>query len=144
MMTKDYAMAYTEVLEILKHVPEEDVSKIPTQKIEFYKSNCDQNYDYKLDSSKEFKNQKMSKITKAILANIYRDYWAPLDEKEQIILREKRDIEELERYKKSETTPNEIFPYKNKYQEKTEEINYPVKMEKESFFKKIFNFLFGK
>ena len=67
MITKEYAMAYTEVIEILKYVPDEDVKKIPEEKIEFYRSNMDNEYDYKLDMTKEFEQQKMSDITKAIL-----------------------------------------------------------------------------
>ena len=49
MITKEYAMAYTEVIEILKHVPEEDVQKIPKEKLNFYRSNMDIEYNYKLD-----------------------------------------------------------------------------------------------
>ena len=33
MVTKEYAMAYTEVVEILKHVSDEDVKKIPEEKL---------------------------------------------------------------------------------------------------------------
>ena len=33
MITKEYAMAYTEVIEILKYVPDEDVQKIPKEKL---------------------------------------------------------------------------------------------------------------
>ena len=33
MITKEYAMAYTEVIEILKYVPDEDVQKILKKKL---------------------------------------------------------------------------------------------------------------
>ena len=65
MITKEYAMAYTEVIEILKYVPDEDVQKIPEEKLEFYKTNMDKEYKYNLDMTKEFKEQEMSEITKA-------------------------------------------------------------------------------
>ena len=32
-----YAMAYTEVFELLKYFPEEQLSRIPAEKIEFFK-----------------------------------------------------------------------------------------------------------
>ena len=35
-----YSMAYTEVLEILKHLPAEDLAKIPLEEIEFLKENA--------------------------------------------------------------------------------------------------------
>ena len=83
MITKEYAMAYAEVIEILKHVSYEDVNKIPKEKLDFYKINMDKEYNYKLDMTKEFEEQEMSDITKAILANIFRDYWATPYQKEK-------------------------------------------------------------
>ena len=41
MITKEYAMAYTEVIEILKYVPDEDVQKIPNEKLEFFGPNLE-------------------------------------------------------------------------------------------------------
>ena len=38
-MTNAYTRAYTEVLEILSHFSKEEYAKIPTKKIEFYRSN---------------------------------------------------------------------------------------------------------
>ena len=100
MITKEYAMAYTEVIEILKYVPDEDVQKIPKEKIEFYKNNMDNEYNYKLDMTKEFKEQEMSDITKAILANIFRDYWATPYQREKIEAKEKYELNKLEEEKR--------------------------------------------
>ena len=84
MIPKEYAMAYTEVIEILKHVQKEDIQKIPEEKLKFYKANMDNEYNYKLDMTKKFEEQEISDITKAILANIFRDYWAIPYQKERI------------------------------------------------------------
>ena len=46
MINTIYAKAYTEVLEIIKHFPEEEYNKIPKEKIEFYKANRDKNYNF--------------------------------------------------------------------------------------------------
>ena len=89
MVTKEYAMAYKEVIEILKYVPDEDVAKIPEEKLNFYKENMDIDYDYKIDEEKEFEEQEMSDITKAVLANIFRDYWATPYQRERILAKEK-------------------------------------------------------
>ena len=72
MITKEYAKAYKEVVTILSYVPEEDLQKIPQDKINFYLENMDEEYEYVLDENIEFEEQSMSDITKAILANIFR------------------------------------------------------------------------
>lgn len=142
MITKEYAMAYTEVSEILKYVPDEDVNKIPKEKLEFYKSNMDNEYSYKLDMTKEFEEQEMSDITKAILANIFRDYWATPYQKEIIEKKEKYDLEKLEEEKREKYNPDNIF--KNKLEETVvENTNLPAEIKKETFFKKLISFIKG-
>ena len=162
MITKEYAMAYTEVSEILKYVPDEDVNKIPKEKLEFYKSNMDNEYSYKLDMTKEFEEQEMSDITKAILANIFRDYWATpyqkeiieekMKEKSSYVLsqyqkeiieeKEKYDLEKLEEEKREKYNPDNIF--KNKLEETVvENTNLPAEIKKETFFKKLISFIKG-
>ena len=142
MITKEYRLAYTEVVEILKYVPDEDAQKIPKEKLDFYKTNMDNEYNYKLDMTKEFEEQEMSDITKAILANIFRDYWATPYQKERIEAKEKYDLEKLEDEKREKYNPNNIF--KNK-QEQTvvENTNLPIEIKKETFFKKLIIFIKG-
>lgn len=113
MVTKEYAMAYTEVVEILKYVSDEDIHKIPEEKLEFYKSNMDTEYKYTIDMTKEFKEQEMSEITKAILANIFRDYWATPYQRDRIKAKEKYDLNKLEQEKRDKYNPDNIFK-KNK------------------------------
>ena len=142
MINKEYAMAYKEIIEILKYVPDEDVSKIPQEKLDFYKENMDNNYDYKIDESKEFEEQEMSEITKAVLANIFRDYWATPYQKERIIAKEKYDLEKLEEEKREKYNPDEIFKNRKKEEIQNEEINnLPVEVKKENFFKKLISFI---
>ena len=133
-------MAYTEVIEILKHVPDEDVKKIPKEKLEFYKTNMKNDYNYKLDITKEFAEQEMSDITKAILANIFRDYWATPYQKERIEAQEKYYLEKLEEEKRKKYNPDDIF--KNKQEPIiVENTNLPEKIKKETFFKKLISFI---
>ena len=140
MITKEYAMAYTEVIEILKHVPDEDIAKIPKDKIDFYNNNMDNEYNYKLDMTKEFEEQEMSDVTKAILANIFRDYWATPYQRERIEAKEKYDLEKLEEEKREKYNPDDIF--KNR---QTRGINnnpnLPVEIKKENFFKRLISFI---
>lgn len=140
MITKDYAMAYTEVIEILKYVPEEDVKKIPEEKISFYKRHMDKEYDYELDMTKEFEEQDMSEITKAILANIFKDYWATPYQKERIEAKEKYDLEKLEEEKRQKYNSDNLFKNK-KVENVLENNNLPIEIKQESIFKKLINFI---
>jgi len=142
MITKEYSMAYTEVIEILKYVPDEDVQKIPEEKLNFYKTNMDNEYNYTLDMTKEFEEQEMSDITKAILANIFRDYWATPYQKERIEAKEKYDLEKLEEEKRDKYNPDNIFKKKQK-ETVVENTNLPVEIKKETFFKKLISFIKG-
>ena len=47
-----YAIAYREVLEILKHIPIEDYNKIPKNEIELFEAYADNNYTFNYDTSK--------------------------------------------------------------------------------------------
>ena len=51
-MSNNYKKAYSEILEIIKYLPEEERKKIPVEKIKFFEENCDKNYEFKYDSSK--------------------------------------------------------------------------------------------
>ena len=141
MVNNDYAKAYTEVLEILKCIPKDDFDKIPKEKIEFYQKNMDKNYNYIIDESVNFNEQSISDITKAILANIFRDYWATEYQKERILAKEKYDIEKLEQEKKERYNSDNIF--KNAALEEREEIRETalVEYKKQNFFNKILNII---
>lgn len=43
-MNSNYAKAYTEVLEILNYLSKEEYSKIPEEKIRYFKENMDKDY----------------------------------------------------------------------------------------------------
>ena len=102
----------------------------------------DNEYNYKLDMSKQFEEQEMSDITKAILANIFRDYWATPKQKEIIEAKEKYDLEKLEEEKREKYNPEDIF--KNKKEEFViKKANLPLEIKKETFFEKLINFIKG-
>ena len=141
MITKEYAEAYAEVIKILSYVPDEDVAKIPEEKLNFYKENMDITYNYELDENKEFEEQEMSEITKAVLANIFKEYWATPYQKERIEAKEKYDLEKLEEEKKEKYNPDNIF--KNKETIINNNTNLPIEVKKENFFKRLINFIKG-
>lgn len=95
-MEKIYNKAYTEILEILKYLPEESRNKIPSEMLEMFKIKHDKNYKFVIDIDKSFKEQDLLDETKAILANIFRDYWATPYQREQILAKEIYDRQKLE------------------------------------------------
>ena len=117
-----YAVAYSEVLEILKYIPIEDYNKIPKDKIELFKTYADREYDFKYNPNRTLDEQNVSKIAKGIIAIFFRDYWATETQREKIIAKQKYDRMQLEEKKKEKYNPDDIFNscYKNSFTDNTE------------------------
>ena len=144
-MEDNYPKAYKEVIEILKYVPEESVNKIPQTMLDTFKTKMDKEYNFIVDINKAFEEQELLEETKAIFANIFRDYWATPYQKERIEAKEKYDRQKAEEEKREQYNPNDIFKRKQKDNEKDENIqavnnNLPIEVKKEKFYEKIVNF----
>ena len=148
-MENNYPKAYKEVIEILNFVPKESVNKIPQTVINTFKAKMDKNYVFTVDVNKSFEEQELLDETKAILANIFRDYWTTPYQKEIIETKEKYDRQKIEEEKRIKYNPNEIFNKKNDpiIRENADKIdNLPVEVKKEKwgikiifFFKRLFH-----
>ncbi|MBP3502244.1 MAG: hypothetical protein J6K42_02035 [Clostridia bacterium] len=145
-MENNYPKAYKEVIEILKYVPKESVDKIPQTMIDVFNAKLDNTYNFSIDINKSFEEQELLEETKAILANIFRDYWATPYQKERIQAKERYDREKIEEEKRAKYN-SDIF--KTKEINKTENDNskyainnsdLPIEVKKENFYKKIINF----
>ena len=143
-MENKYHKAYKEVLEILKYIPKEYVDKIPKKMMDTFRENMDQNYNFTMNLNLEFEDQKLMDETKAILANIFRDYWATPEQREKIREKERIELQKIEE-NKIKFDPEKVFKERKfeKKDSKKEEtkINLPVKVEKDHFYKKIIKFL---
>lgn len=140
-MEDNYQKSYKEILEILKYVPEESVKKIPQEMRDMFEKEQLKTYDFQIDTSKTFEEQELLEETKAILANIFRDYWATPYQKERIEIKEKYDRQQSEEQKRKIYNPNDLFKNKNNRNPDFEKLsNLPIEVKKESFFKKIINF----
>ena len=109
MVAENYACAYKEVIEVLKYTKREDVNKIPKYRILLWKTNMKKDYDFKIDTSKTLEEQNLSDEAKAIIANIFKKYWATDYQKERIEAKEKYDMEQLEKEKYEKNNPDNIF-----------------------------------
>ncbi len=145
MINNIYAKAYTEVLKIISHFPDEELAKIPVEKIEFYKNNMDKDYNFTIDPEIDLEKQNISKKANAIIVNLFQDYFATEEQKIKEILDLNQRKEEQE--KKEKYNPNDIFKKKEKNESSnalTSESNSNTALieYKESFFEKLKNFIF--
>lgn len=104
-----YANAYSEVLEILKYISKEDYEKIPNSKIELFETNYNKEYVFKYDPNKTLDEQNVSKTAKAIIAILFRDYWATEIQKEKIINKQNYDRMKLEEEKRKRYNLDNLF-----------------------------------
>ena len=83
-MNNTYKRACTEILEILKYLPEEEYEKIPKEQIEFYEKNKDSNYEYIFDRKKILSGQGLSRTTKILIVSLFKEYFATSSQKEKL------------------------------------------------------------
>lgn len=114
----EYANAYSEVLEILRYVSIDDYNKIPKRQIEFFENNSNKDYDFFYNPHKTLEEQNVSKRAKAIIAIIFRDYWATDIQRDRIIVKQNHDRMKLENEKQARYSSNHIF--ENRKIERTE------------------------
>jgi len=148
MINKIYAKAYTEVLEIIKHFPEEEYAKIPKEKIDFYKNNMDKDYIFTINPEIDLSEQNISSEANAIIVNIFRDYFAT--EEQKIKIKEILDLNQKkeEQEKREKYNPDNIFKKVDKSENANVEIpdnkttNTALIEYKYSFFTRFKNFIF--
>lgn len=141
MIAENYACAYKEVIEVLKYTKREDVNKIPKSRILLWRINMNKDYDFKIDKTKTLEEQNLSKEAKAIIANIFKKYWATDYQKERIEAKEKYDIEQMEKEKYQKYNPDDIFKNRKQNIQQEEVASKTVSMVeyREPLFKRILN-----
>lgn len=132
MISEKYACAYKEVIEVLKYTKREDVNKIPKYRILLWKTNMKKDYDFRIDKNKSLEEQNLSSEARAIIANIFKRYWATDYERQRILEKEKYDLEQIEKEKHEKYNPDDIF--KNKNIKQKENTNENLLMEKKETF----------
>ena len=140
-MEDNYPKAYKEVIEILKYVPEESVNKIPQTMLDTFKTKMDKEYNFIVDINKAFEEQELLEETKAIFANIFRDYWATPYQKERIEAKEEYDRKQIEKLKQEKYNPNNIFKTREMQINDKNINNLPIEVKKEKFYQKIISWM---
>lgn len=132
-----YAIAYKEVLEILKYLEEEDYKKIPEKMIQVFETFCDKEYEFNYDPNLTLDENHISKIGKAIIAILYRDYWASDEERREIIKKENEERLELEEEKRKRYNPDELFKKNVDNTEESDQKAAEITIYKQSIFVRI-------
>lgn len=144
-MQDTYSKAYKEVIEVLNFVPKEAIDKIPQIIINTFKAKMCNDYDFKVNVNKSFEDQDLLDETKAIFANIFRDYWATPYQKEKIEANEKYDRQKMEEEKRNKYNVNNLFADKIKTNKNNPKeyilSNLPMEIKKVGFFRKIIKFI---
>ena len=142
-MISNYAKAYTEVLEILSYLPKEEYSKIPEEKIKYFKENMDKDYIYTINPEIDLSVQYISNEANAILVSLFRAYFASENQKIKLINLLNKNQEKENEAKREKYNPDNMFNKKN-----TENIDNNIKDSKleileckESVFSKFTKFI---
>ena len=104
-----YKMAYTQVLEILKRLPKEEVAKIPTEEIEFLKENCDKTYKYILSPNARLEECQISRKAYAILVVYFKKYFATEIQKQKLDVILKNNQIAIEKEKREKYGVDNLF-----------------------------------
>lgn len=74
-MDDRYNLACTEILEILKYLPKEDLRKIPQKEVDFFENNKAKNYVFTFNEDLSFEEQSLLPETQTIIVQLYKDYF---------------------------------------------------------------------
>lgn len=144
MVDSKYGVAYSEVLEILKHIPIEDYNKIPKTKVDLFEAYSNKDHTFVYDPNKTLEEQNVSNITKGIIILLFRDYWATEIQRNKIIAKQNYDRIKLEEEKKAKFN-GDIFKNKENTElenevQKDNTNNLPMEVKKEKLYEKIIKF----
>ena len=139
MINIEYANAYKEVVEILRYIPREDYNKIPKNKITLFEKNANENYNFKYNPNISLNEQNVSKRAKAVIAILFRDYWATDTQRDKIVAKQNYDRQKIEQELMEKYNPDNLFKKKEQVEEitKNTECKDLVEYKEESFFRKI-------
>ena len=158
MIDSSYARACTEVLEIISHFPEDEYLKIPKDRIEFFEQYKDAGYEYSINPEIDLAEQYISKEAKAMIIEIYREYFATDHQRSviddilnnnQLLMDKKNEINYYDKYSNNDKLVNQIedrkdSSEKNEFDNSEEEdkVITEIMEYKESFLVKLKRFIF--
>ena len=141
-MTQVYRNAFEEVYVIINYLEDDDYNKIPKEVIHGIELNRNKKYEYFLDETIPFEEQKMLPETRAILFNFFRDYLSTKEQKEKIVSFQRNQRIKLEEEKKKKYDID-VFR-KKEIKENADNITKEtalIKLKEKKFYIKIIEFI---
>lgn len=110
-MDDKYNLACTEILEVLKYLPEKDLKKIPQKEIDFFEEHKAKNYTFKFNENLSFEEQVLLPETQTIIVQLYKDYFHSnkIENKDN-----EANNNMIYKFKHTTHTTNELSVHKNK------------------------------
>lgn len=137
MITMQDKQAFTDLSIIIQMMPKYMQEKINSEFIKLIENNKDTSYISKIKTDIPIKYQELSETTETLLALIYRDYLCDADERKELIIAEKKELQKLEEENKKRY---EINFQKTIQQPSNENITTAlVEYKKETLITKIIN-----
>lgn len=147
-MAKDkYSKAYTEVLEILKHLPKNEYDKIDKEKIKFFEKNKDISYKFSINPEISLDEQNISIEANSIIVTLFQDYFASEKQKEKLNIILKENEKKYQEEIRNKYNPDDIFKNKNTKKvnedsnQKIESNNLPIEFKERKFFSKLITYI---
>ena len=138
MIDNKYKDAFKEVFDILENTDEDLKNRISTKFMKFIENNMNKQYETNIRTDVPIDKQPLLKETEAVLALIYRSYWATDEEKIEFSKKDKQElIVEEEKKKQQYRSINEIFDKRKNINKITLDTDLIV-IPKENFIQKIF------
>ncbi len=131
--------AITEVMDILRHMKQQDVDKISPSFMQYLKDNVSTTYVPNLDHTCAIDKMQLRKQTRIILAIIYRKFWCGQENKknfDRILNENERDYQEEMRKKYN---PDDVFKNKKMQDSKGTQSNLQLIEYKQTMISKIIN-----
>ena len=94
-MADTISKSFSEVYDIINHLEENLLKKIPKSFIKKIEEQMDKTYKVNIDYSKNINEQVLFRETKVILSLIYRDYIVEKDERKKLLDQENKRIQSL-------------------------------------------------
>ena len=143
MISQKYKNAYKEVLEIIKYLPENELSRIPKSKIEYLQRNQNPNHIFNFDSSVALEEQNISREANAIILNLINNYFLNEEKRRKLAAILENNENKYQEKQREIYNPDNLFKNKpniNKTAKIQENLSL-VKYEEDKWYKKIFNII---
>ena len=121
LVSKEYSIAATEILDILNYLPTDIVKKVPSKLVEFFKVVSVEDYKPQFDYSQGLENVKLKEKSRALLAMIYRNYLCYEEERKEFDQILFQNEEQFQKQLREKYNPENLF--QNKIENEKEENN---------------------